>query len=432
MRGNSSIIWPWRTAITLIAISVKPCPASAFSTISSRSKTVTRTVRQSTAEPLDAALDKGSTTKKEKPSWFPRRPEDALFQEYDTLVQGAYVRHVVLETKDMADLAIQMYLKGGENDESSNVELSSQDPFSKLAQDLSACTLSREEGGKIGALTFILVRHVLCRNTCSAHMHFLKGWIDNPFHESNRNNELVNDVVNGLIPNTVIEQLFKARPKGGDLLKLAVHRDNDDSDEEEGLSDRWHLCRIDDLLIDFIPNSKPDGSKAHFQFKQNGVNKVITDRSKLKGTGTTPKAPRIIQYKAKSTVENDTVNDDANMAKSYHIATTGCQMNVSDSERLAGVLQNNLKLTESSDPSKANVIILNTCSIRDHAEQKVYDMLGPYAARKRKGEALALVVSGCVAQQEGEALLKRVPEVDLVMVCFNVIVPALVALCISI
>ena len=175
------------------------------------------------------------------------------------------------------------------------------------------------------------------------------------------------------------------------------------------------------MLIDFIPNSKPDGSKEKFQFKQYGVNKVITDRSKLKGAGTTPRAPRTVQYKTKNSLD-DTMDDDANMAKSYHIATTGCQMNVSDSERLAGVLQNNLKLTESSDPTQANVIILNTCSIRDHAEQKVYDMLGPYAARKRKGEPLALVVSGCVAQQEGEALLKRVPEVDLVMVCFNVIV----------
>lgn len=54
-------------------------------------------------------------------------------------------------------------------------------------------------------------------------------------------------------------------------------------------------------------------------------------------------------------------------------------------------------------------------SIRDHAEQKLYDTLGPYAARKRKGEQIALIVTGCVAQQEGEALLRRVPEIDVVL-----------------
>jgi tRNA-2-methylthio-N6-dimethylallyladenosine synthase len=61
------------------------------------------------------------------------------------------------------------------------------------------------------------------------------------------------------------------------------------------------------------------------------------------------------------------------------------------------------------------LVVLNTCSIRDHAEQKVYSYIGPHAKRKRDGEDVAIVVAGCVAQQEGEALLRRAPEVDLVM-----------------
>ena len=61
------------------------------------------------------------------------------------------------------------------------------------------------------------------------------------------------------------------------------------------------------------------------------------------------------------------------------------------------------------------MVVLNTCSIRDHAEQKVYSYIGPYAKRKREGEDITIVVAGCVAQQEGEALLRRAPEVDLVM-----------------
>ena len=92
----------------------------------------------------------------------------------------------------------------------------------------------------------------------------------------------------------------------------------------------------------------------------------------------------------------------------------GCQMNTADSERIAGQLeQMGIKRTDS--PSKASVVIYNTCSIRDHAEQKVYSYMGPQAERKRKGESVAIVVAGCVAQQEGEQLLRRVPEIDLVM-----------------
>ena len=116
-------------------------------------------------------------------------------------------------------------------------------------------------------------------------------------------------------------------------------------------------------------------------------------------------------------------------------------MNVADSERIMGVLEGELGLksldghdsgddgmdqslitkskssTAKSDNKKSipDVILLNTCTIRDHAEQKVYDALGPYTSLKRSGHALAIVVAGCVAQQEGEKLLRRFPEVDLVL-----------------
>ena len=105
---------------------------------------------------------------------------------------------------------------------------------------------------------------------------------------------------------------------------------------------------------------------------------------------------------------------DLSSAKSYSIMTHGCQMNAADSERLSGQLAA-LGLERAEDERSADVVVLNTCSIRDHAQSKVYDELGPIARRKRNGESVALVVSGCVAQQEGEDLIKRVPEVDLVM-----------------
>ncbi|HEY9726523.1 MAG TPA: tRNA (N6-isopentenyl adenosine(37)-C2)-methylthiotransferase MiaB [Chroococcales cyanobacterium] len=98
----------------------------------------------------------------------------------------------------------------------------------------------------------------------------------------------------------------------------------------------------------------------------------------------------------------------------YHITTFGCQMNKADSERMAGILEN-MGFEWSEDPNEANVVLYNTCTIRDNAEQKVYSYLGRQAKRKHEEPDLALIVAGCVAQQEGEALLRRVPELDLVM-----------------
>ena len=89
-------------------------------------------------------------------------------------------------------------------------------------------------------------------------------------------------------------------------------------------------------------------------------------------------------------------------------------MNKADSERMAGILED-MGMVWSEDPNHADLILYNTCTIRDNAEQKVYSYLGRQAKRKQEQPDLTLVVAGCVAQQEGEALLRRVPELDLVM-----------------
>ncbi|KAK9857174.1 hypothetical protein WJX84_005515, partial [Apatococcus fuscideae] len=99
----------------------------------------------------------------------------------------------------------------------------------------------------------------------------------------------------------------------------------------------------------------------------------------------------------------------------YHIHTFGCQMNLADSERIAGALDAQ-GYSCAEDASDANILIYNTCSIRDKAEQKVYSALGRQAKRKRANMGdLKLVLAGCVASQEGAALLRRIPELDLVM-----------------
>jgi len=99
----------------------------------------------------------------------------------------------------------------------------------------------------------------------------------------------------------------------------------------------------------------------------------------------------------------------------YHISTMGCQMNKADSERMAGVLEA-AGWRPAADADSADVCVVNTCSIRDLSEQKVYSWAGRQAKRKREDPAgVRIVVAGCVAQQTGETLLRRMPEVDLVM-----------------
>jgi tRNA-2-methylthio-N6-dimethylallyladenosine synthase len=104
----------------------------------------------------------------------------------------------------------------------------------------------------------------------------------------------------------------------------------------------------------------------------------------------------------------------ATRSRRYHITTFGCQMNKADSERMGGMIES-MGFQWSDDPLAADLIVYNTCTIRDSAEQKVYSYLGRQVERKHQDPSLTLVVAGCLAQQEGAALLRRVPELDLVM-----------------
>ena len=99
--------------------------------------------------------------------------------------------------------------------------------------------------------------------------------------------------------------------------------------------------------------------------------------------------------------------------KQLHINTIGCQMNVYDSEQIAKGLRP-LGYKKTPFPEKADLIIVNTCAIREKAEQKVFSFLGRLSGLKRKNPDLVIGVGGCVAQQEGAKILQRVPQVDLV------------------
>jgi tRNA-2-methylthio-N6-dimethylallyladenosine synthase len=104
------------------------------------------------------------------------------------------------------------------------------------------------------------------------------------------------------------------------------------------------------------------------------------------------------------------------MARKYLIETFGCQMNVHDSERMAGLLeQAGYEATE--EASDADVVVINTCSVRERAEDKLYTRLGELRQlANEQGHNPVVAVAGCVAQQEGAAILKRLPGVADVIV----------------
>ena len=95
-----------------------------------------------------------------------------------------------------------------------------------------------------------------------------------------------------------------------------------------------------------------------------------------------------------------------------YIETYGCQMNVADSELMLGVLSRE-GYVRTDDPSLADVMLVNTCAVRDHAEQRVLGRMGELKRHKRPGDVLGVV--GCMAQRLGPTLLERVPQVDLVI-----------------
>lgn len=103
------------------------------------------------------------------------------------------------------------------------------------------------------------------------------------------------------------------------------------------------------------------------------------------------------------------------MAKRYLIETFGCQMNFHDSERLAGLLEA-AGYEEAATPSEADVIVLNTCTVREKAEEKVFSRIGELRDdAQRAGTTPIVAVAGCLAQQEGAGLFRRSPFVDVVV-----------------
>src|SRR5574341_1197842 len=101
-------------------------------------------------------------------------------------------------------------------------------------------------------------------------------------------------------------------------------------------------------------------------------------------------------------------------AGKHYIRTFGCQMNEVDSARIAGALAEGGRYAPAEQAEDADLIVFNTCSVREKAQEKVFADLGRARALKRAKPGLMIAVGGCVASQEGAAILERAPFVDVV------------------
>jgi len=223
--------------------------------------------------------------------------------------------------------------------------------FEELASTISHCSETRDEGGEI-------------------------GWVNVAIE----NSSLSNEHLDGILPEKARSEVLGRTTKPGDIQMVNSARG-------------YHLVQIIDVMVDV---------------------RKLAQRKSRHGKSTS----------IKSGILSGALNpdNDEGIVKdlTYKIETMGCQMNLADSERMEGQLRGLgirpiTEKEEKQQKKQPDLIVLNTCSIRDHAEQKVYSYIGPHAKRKREGEDVTIVVAGCVAQQEGEALLRRAPEVDLVM-----------------
>jgi tRNA-2-methylthio-N6-dimethylallyladenosine synthase len=102
------------------------------------------------------------------------------------------------------------------------------------------------------------------------------------------------------------------------------------------------------------------------------------------------------------------------MPRRYFIKTYGCQMNEYDSSRMGDVLEAGGDLSATDNPAEADVLLMNTCSVREKAQEKVFSLLGEWRRLKALRPEIIIGVGGCVASQEGEAITERAPFVDLV------------------
>ncbi|ORA15877.1 tRNA (N6-isopentenyl adenosine(37)-C2)-methylthiotransferase MiaB [Mycobacterium asiaticum DSM 44297] len=114
-----------------------------------------------------------------------------------------------------------------------------------------------------------------------------------------------------------------------------------------------------------------------------------------------------------------TAGDAAGSARTYQVRTYGCQMNVHDSERLAGLLEA-AGYERATDGADADIVVFNTCAVRENADNKLYGNLSHLAPRKRSNPDMQIAVGGCLAQKDRDTVLRKAPWVDVVFGTHNI------------
>ena len=312
--------------------------------------------------------------------------------------------HILFASKELAKQTLDKLTKAEWN-------------FEQMATSVSNCAETREEGGSVGWL------------------NLSEQFDTNDDYDIELKNP--NEHLDLIIPPSAREDIISTPSKPGDILLVESNR---------GV----HLVQVVDVMVDVrklsyikARNSKKKKKKQQLQQLEGGDGTAVkvyqNDMELGESKAGRFQGTRLAGIMGGALLEQSD-EEVSKLDLTYKIETMGCQMNSADSERIEGQLmslgirpliddesdivttttENNDGLfqerkTTRKKKKKPDIIILNTCSIRDHAEQKVYSYLGPHAKRKRDGEDVTIVVAGCVAQQEGQSLLRRVPEIDLVM-----------------
>ncbi len=114
--------------------------------------------------------------------------------------------------------------------------------------------------------------------------------------------------------------------------------------------------------------------------------------------------------------------DGEELPRTYEVRTYGCQMNVHDSERLSGLLEDAglARKDEALTGEVADVVVFNTCAVRENADNKLYGNLGMLAPLKRERPNMQIAVGGCLAQKDRDTILKKAPWVDVVFGTHNI------------
>ena len=105
--------------------------------------------------------------------------------------------------------------------------------------------------------------------------------------------------------------------------------------------------------------------------------------------------------------------------RTYDVRTYGCQMNVHDSERISGLMED-AGYVRAADPDAADVVVFNTCAVRENADNKLYGNISHLAPRKRSDPDFQIAVGGCLAQKDRDAVLGKAPWVDVVFGTHNI------------